>query len=95
MSTRPLSADEREEIANLAVECEDQQRLQALLAEYLRLRAFASHCRRHASSLPRGVIFALQNNVPRQNSAAAWAVASGEGRIEDDPLRAHTTPRLI
>lgn len=95
MTTRLLSADEREEIANLAVECEDPQRLQAVLAEYLRCRAFVSHCRRHASSLPRSVIFALQNNVPKQNTAAAWAIASGEGRIEEDPLRAQSMPRLI
>jgi hypothetical protein len=94
MSTRPLSPEELDEIENLATECEDPARLRRLLAAHVRLRAFASFCRRHASGLTRSVVIDLQRNVPNRNTGPEWAAATGS-RPADDPRFAGTSPRLI
>ncbi len=84
MSTRPLTPEEQDEINNLVTECENPERLRVVLAEYLRLRSFTSFCRQRASSLPRSVCNALVHNVPKHNTAAAWAIEAGNGRTDDN-----------
>lgn len=93
--TRPLSIEERDGVQNLAVECEKPERLRALLAEYLRLRAFAAICRRHSGRMPRAVQIAMQQQLPTRNTAAEWAAGAAGNCIVDDPRLAGTTPRLI
>lgn len=93
--TRPLSPEELDDVANLAAECERPERLRALLAETLRLRAFAAICRRHTGRLPRAVQQAMQQQLPQRSTAGAWAAAAAENHITDDPRLDGTTPRLI
>lgn len=91
---QPLTIEEREEVDNLAAECESPEKLRAYLAELLRLRALASVCRHHHARLPRAVQQVLENRVPKLSQAQEWARIVGAANDENDP-RIPGAPRLI
>lgn len=84
--TAPLTAEEREEMRNLAAEMElDTTARSTYATELLRMRSFVSACRRHRLRLPAKLQALLALKCPERQTYDDWRqIAAHNARPEID-----------